>query len=188
MGRADWLRIGVVFLFGLIHGIGFAGALGISEPFSWGLLGALLVFNVGIEVVQLSIIAIAFPILILLRRRLLARSASGSASSSRRGSPSIGLYWFVERTRQRGLTRRRLAHCAQWAIELAGRSGVSVLWIRSVHLRRRLRDVGLLRYPIGCNVIGAPCPPTPPSTARLALAVRIAAAALRRRALVAGSR
>ena len=96
MRGADWLRVGVVFLFGLIHGVGFAGALGISEPFSWGLLGALLVFNVGIEVVQLAIIGVVFPILTLLRRRLspvgfwvgVAVSAAVSV---------VGLFWFVER-------------------------------------------------------------------------------------------
>jgi hydrogenase/urease accessory protein HupE len=96
MRGADWLRIGVVFLFGLIHGIGFAGALGISEPFSWGLLGALLVFNVGIEVVQLSLIALVFPILSLLRRRASPVGFwIGVVVSA--GVAVVGLYWVVER-------------------------------------------------------------------------------------------
>src|SRR5690606_20768164 len=55
--RADLLRVAVIFGFGLVHGVGFAGALGIDELFSWSLLGALLVFNVGIEVAQLMVIA-----------------------------------------------------------------------------------------------------------------------------------
>ena len=96
MRRGDWLRIGVVFLFGLIHGVGFAGALGISEPFSWGLLGALLVFNVGIEVVQLAIIAVAFPILILLRRRL-SPVGFWVGVVVAAGVAAVGLFWFVER-------------------------------------------------------------------------------------------
>jgi len=96
MRRSDWVRIGVVFLFGLIHGVGFAGALGISEPFSWGLLGALLVFNVGIEVVQLTIIAIVFPILVLLRRRLSPVGFWVGVVVSA-GVAVVGLYWFVER-------------------------------------------------------------------------------------------
>jgi hydrogenase/urease accessory protein HupE len=96
MRRADWLRVGVVFLFGLIHGVGFAGALGIDEPFSWGLLGALLVFNVGIEVVQLAIIAVAFPILILLRRRL-SPVGFWVGVVVATGVAVIGLFWFVER-------------------------------------------------------------------------------------------
>lgn len=96
MRGADWLRVGVVFLFGLIHGVGFAGALGISEPFSWGLLGALLVFNVGIEVVQLGIIAIVFPILVLLRRRLAPVGFWVGVVISV-GVAVVGLYWVVER-------------------------------------------------------------------------------------------
>lgn len=93
---ADWLRVAVVFLFGLIHGIGFAGALGISEPFSAGLLGALLVFNVGIEVVQLGIIAIVFPILLLLRRRL-SPVGFWIGVVVAAGVAVIGLFWVVER-------------------------------------------------------------------------------------------
>jgi hypothetical protein len=93
---ADWLRVGVVFLFGLIHGVGFAGALGISEPFSWGLLGALLVFNVGIEVVQLTIIAIVFPVLVLLRRRL-SPVGFWVGVVVAAAVAVVGLFWVVER-------------------------------------------------------------------------------------------
>ena len=49
-GRA---RLAVVFCFGLVHGLGFASALGIDEAFSWTLLSSLFVFNLGIETVQL---------------------------------------------------------------------------------------------------------------------------------------
>ncbi|MFD0520216.1 HupE/UreJ family protein [Paractinoplanes durhamensis] len=69
LDRAGWLRLAVVFCFGLVHGLGFAGALGIDEAWSWTLLWSLLVFNVGIEAVQLGLIAIIFPLLMLLRRR-----------------------------------------------------------------------------------------------------------------------
>ncbi len=69
LDRAGWTRLGVVFCFGLVHGLGFAGALGIDEAWSWTLLWSLLVFNVGIEVVQLAIIAVVFPLLLVLRRR-----------------------------------------------------------------------------------------------------------------------
>ena len=58
----------MVFCFGLIHGLGFASALGIDEAFSWTLLSSLFVFNVGIEAVQLCIILAVFPLLALLRR------------------------------------------------------------------------------------------------------------------------
>ncbi|NGN94087.1 HupE/UreJ family protein [Nocardioides sp. KC13] len=90
------VRLAVVFGFGLIHGLGFAGAFGIDEPFSWRLLGSLLVFNLGIEVVQLAIVALVFPVLLVLRRRqpvigwwLGVVAAAGVAV--------VGLYWFVQR-------------------------------------------------------------------------------------------
>lgn len=96
LDRAGWIRLGVVFCFGLVHGLGFAGALGIDEAWSWTLLWSLLVFNVGIEVVQLAIIAAVFPLLVVLRRRApkVGLWATGVVS----GAVSImGLIWFVQR-------------------------------------------------------------------------------------------
>jgi hypothetical protein len=92
-GRA---RLVAVFCFGLVHGLGFAGALGIDEAFSWTLLSSLLVFNAGIEFVQLAIIAAVFPVLALLRRRapLAGLSATGAIAA---GVCAMGLVWFAER-------------------------------------------------------------------------------------------
>ncbi|GIF16242.1 HupE/UreJ family protein [Actinoplanes teichomyceticus] len=96
-GRAGWGRLGVVFCFGLVHGLGFAGALGIDEAFSWTLLWSLLVFNVGIETVQLALIAAVFPVLAGLRRGCprVGRWLTGAVSV---GVSVIGLIWFVQRT------------------------------------------------------------------------------------------
>lgn len=96
LDRSGWARLGVVFAFGLVHGLGFAGALGINEAFSWTLLWSLLVFNVGIEVVQLAIIGVVFPLLILLRRRspTAAIWVTGAISA---GVSVMGLIWFVQR-------------------------------------------------------------------------------------------
>jgi|SRR5579862_7854048 len=53
-------RIGVVFLFGLVHGMGFAGALGqLGLPESHYLL-ALVMFNIGVELGQTTVILLAF--------------------------------------------------------------------------------------------------------------------------------
>ncbi|GAB1823795.1 HupE/UreJ family protein [Herbidospora sp. RD11066] len=95
--RSGVARLGVVFLFGLVHGLGFAGALGIQEAWSWTLLWSLLVFNVGIEAVQLGLIALIFPLLSLLRRRspVAGRWATGLVAA---GVAVMGLIWFVERT------------------------------------------------------------------------------------------
>jgi hypothetical protein len=96
LDRAGWTRLGVVFCFGLVHGLGFAGALGINEAWTWTLLWSLLVFNVGIEVVQLSIIAIVFPLLIVLRRRA-PRAGRWTTGVVAAGVTVMGLIWFFQR-------------------------------------------------------------------------------------------
>ncbi|WP_327365758.1 HupE/UreJ family protein [Streptomyces sp. NBC_01217] len=96
LDRAGWTRLGVVFCFGLVHGLGFAGALGIDQAWSWTLLWSLLVFNVGIEGVQLAIIAIVFPLLTLVRHRAPTAGlwTTGAISA---GVAVMGLVWFVQR-------------------------------------------------------------------------------------------
>ncbi|MCU1677834.1 MAG: hypothetical protein JWM93_2592 [Frankiales bacterium] len=96
LDRAGWARLGVVFCFGLIHGLGFAGALGIDQAFSWTLLWSLLVFNVGIEAVQLGLIVLVFPVLVLLRHRaprfgLVVTGAIAAVVAV------MGLVWFIQR-------------------------------------------------------------------------------------------
>jgi len=56
-------RIGIVFLFGLVHGMGFAGALGkLGLPQNSYLL-SLVMFNLGVELGQLTIILSAYFLL-----------------------------------------------------------------------------------------------------------------------------
>ncbi|RAK38281.1 hydrogenase/urease accessory protein HupE [Actinoplanes lutulentus] len=93
---AGWGRLAVVFLFGLVHGLGFAGALGIDEAWSWTLLWSLLVFNVGIESVQIGLILLVFPALTLLRRRA-PRAGNWVTGLLCAGVAVMGLIWFVER-------------------------------------------------------------------------------------------
>ncbi len=62
----------VAFLFGLVHGLGFAGALqqiGLPENHLWV---ALLTFNLGVEAGQLLVIALAFALAFALKRPLAA--------------------------------------------------------------------------------------------------------------------
>lgn len=89
-------RSAAAFAFGLVHGFGFAGVLGeLALPpgeFAW----ALLRFNLGLELGQLAIVAIAVALLYLLRRRpaypLLAIRGGSAAAMA------LGVLWFVERT------------------------------------------------------------------------------------------
>nr|WP_227464531.1 HupE/UreJ family protein [Nocardioides lijunqiniae] len=96
LDRTGWGRLGIVFCFGLVHGLGFAGALGIDAAWSWTLLWSLLVFNIGIEAVQLAMIAVAFPLLVLLRRRSPVTTlwVTGLVSA---GVAAMGIVWFVQR-------------------------------------------------------------------------------------------
>lgn len=96
LDRSGWARLAVVFCFGLVHGLGFAGALGIDQAWSWTLLWSLLVFNIGIEAVQLGLIVLLFPVLALLRHRAPAVGlwVTGAIAA---GVAAMGLVWFVER-------------------------------------------------------------------------------------------
>ncbi|MEQ6897152.1 HupE/UreJ family protein [Microbacterium sp. KR10-403] len=96
LDRAGWVRLAVVFGFGLVHGLGFASALGIDEPWSWTLLWSLLVFNLGIEAVQIAIIILVFPLLALLRRRA-PRVELWVTGLLAAGVAAVGLFWFVQR-------------------------------------------------------------------------------------------
>jgi hypothetical protein len=53
-------RIGVVFLFGLVHGMGFAGALGQMGLPQNAYLLSLVMFNAGVELGQLTVILAAY--------------------------------------------------------------------------------------------------------------------------------
>jgi hydrogenase/urease accessory protein HupE len=86
----------VTFLFGLVHGFGFANVLAeLNLPpadFAW----ALLQFNVGIEIGQLTIVAVAVALLFFLRQR--RRYPRWVISGGSCAAIAFGLLWFVERT------------------------------------------------------------------------------------------
>lgn len=88
-------RVALVFVFGLLHGMGFAGVLSdLGLPRS-EFLPALLAFNVGVEAGQLTVIALAFLAVGLLRNRSWYRRAVVVPASL--AIAAIGLYWSVER-------------------------------------------------------------------------------------------
>jgi hypothetical protein len=93
--RKPWL---IAFSFGLLHGLGFAGALAeVGLPHS-SIALALLFFNVGVEVGQLLFIAA------VLACGVLVRGLAGRAGDARRaaipvayGIGGIASYWVIER-------------------------------------------------------------------------------------------
>ena len=88
-------RIVIVFLFGLLHGMGFAGVLAeIGLPRS-EFLTALITFNVGVEFGQLAVITGALLIIGGLRHKVWYRKRVVIPLSAL--ISLIGLYWTVER-------------------------------------------------------------------------------------------
>lgn len=76
LGRPTGRRWLVAFGFGLIHGFGFAFALGETLQFAGGhLLTALVSFNLGVEFGQLAVVAVAAPVLAWLFRRAMPERA-----------------------------------------------------------------------------------------------------------------
>ena len=86
----------VVFGFGLLHGLGFAGVLEEIGLPSSGLITALLSFNIGVELGQLAVIAIAwFVVGLWFRNRPWYRQRVVIPASAL--IALVGLYWTVER-------------------------------------------------------------------------------------------
>jgi HupE / UreJ protein len=88
-------RLALVFMFGLLHGLGFAGVLrelGLPRD---EFLTALLTFNLGVEGGQLTIIGAALLMVGAFMRRSWYRKAIVVPASC--GIALIGLYWTVTR-------------------------------------------------------------------------------------------
>lgn len=64
--RRIWV---MAFGFGLVHGFGFAGALGELGLPTGARLQALLGFNLGVELGQVAVVAVALPVLFAMRRK-----------------------------------------------------------------------------------------------------------------------
>ena len=95
--QSDWLRICLTFAFGLVHGFGFAGILVEMSLPSDRLVQALLGFNVGVEVGQLAIVLLLWPLLVLGRRIAAPNVRRWSVEISTAALCGLGLYWLVER-------------------------------------------------------------------------------------------
>jgi len=90
-------RLGVVFLFGLLHGLGFAGVLTDLGLPAGALAVALASFNVGVELGQLAVLAIAVAATSLIARRSLVYRQWVTVPASA-AIAAIGLYWTVTRS------------------------------------------------------------------------------------------
>ena len=85
----------MAFVFGLLHGLGFAGALsdiGLPDDALWL---SLLLFNVGIELGQIAIIAV---VLVLIRLATLAVSVDNAVKIGAYGMGAMAAFWTIDRT------------------------------------------------------------------------------------------
>ena len=87
----DWI---IAFIFGLFHGFGFASVLGDLGLSNENLTATLLGFNIGVEIGQLVIIIIIFPVLFLLRKSKFYKKLLVFGSIF---LILISLYWAIER-------------------------------------------------------------------------------------------
>jgi hydrogenase/urease accessory protein HupE len=91
--RFPWI---VAFLFGLLHGFGFAGALAEIGLPEGDVPLALLTFNLGVEIGQLAIVAVALAALHILRKFQI-HWLHPTKTAMAYGIGIIATYWFVER-------------------------------------------------------------------------------------------
>lgn len=86
----------IALIFGLIHGCGFAGALAELELPRPRLLAALLGFNVGVELGQLTVVAAMLAVGFAFRRApgALAQHAIPAAGAA---LMALGTFWFISR-------------------------------------------------------------------------------------------
>jgi hydrogenase/urease accessory protein HupE len=96
-GRGRDVRLWVAFVFGLVHGFGFASVLKEFGLPRSALGWALASFNVGVEVGQAAIVLAIAPIVTWLQRRRPAWAmpvvVTGSVAVA-----AAGAYWFLERS------------------------------------------------------------------------------------------
>lgn len=91
--RFPWI---IAFLFGLLHGFGFAGALtsiGLPEG---DIAAALLAFNIGVEAGQLLVIAVLLLLLAGIRK-LASAALEPVIQCASYGIGIIGAYWVIDR-------------------------------------------------------------------------------------------
>lgn len=90
-----WGRLALVFGFGLLHGLGFAGVLQETGLPRGAEIAALAAFNIGIELAQLAVIALVLVALRLATR--LTRDPNLIARPITIGVALIGVFWTVQR-------------------------------------------------------------------------------------------
>lgn len=94
---SDWTRVALTFAFGLVHGFGFAGILVELELPPDRLVPALAGFNLGVELGQLAVVALAWPALRFAGRVVAPAGRLWARDLAVAGLCGLGCFWLVER-------------------------------------------------------------------------------------------
>ncbi len=94
LGRGMGHRWLLAFGFGLVHGLGFYGVLSGLDLDRGNALMTLVGFNLGVELGQLAIVLLLFPLLLWAVRKTWYRPATVSGSLA---ILAVALFWLVER-------------------------------------------------------------------------------------------
>ncbi|HVG46585.1 MAG TPA: HupE/UreJ family protein, partial [Rubellimicrobium sp.] len=85
------------FLFGLVHGFGFASVLRDLDLPREALAWSLAAFNLGVEIGQVTIVLLAAPILLALRRLAPPPVARGVLGAAAGAVVAVGGAWLWQR-------------------------------------------------------------------------------------------
>lgn len=85
----------IVFIFGLLHGLGFASVLGEYGLPQDNFVPSLLAFNIGVELGQLFVLLIAAALVWFIRKKSWYRQRIQIPASI--AIALVGLFWFIER-------------------------------------------------------------------------------------------
>ncbi len=108
---------GIAAFFGLIHGLAFGATLSALGLGRWERVAGILAFNLGIETMQLIVVAAVMPVLILMSRTR-AYSVCRVGGALVAGVASVG--WIAERLfhlpNLAGVVANNVAHYAIWIV------------------------------------------------------------------------
>jgi hydrogenase/urease accessory protein HupE len=96
--RTGWdVRIPFAFAFGLVHGFGFASVLTELDLPQKALAWSLAAFNVGVEIGQVTIVLLATPLLLAVRRYAAPQVSQGLLTAAASVVVLVGGFWLVQR-------------------------------------------------------------------------------------------
>tara|TARA_R110000787_G_scaffold221595_2_gene330310 strand:+ start:950 stop:2029 length:1080 start_codon:yes stop_codon:yes gene_type:complete len=95
--RIGWTRIALVFACGLIHGFGFASAIGAMVQDTGGLIAMLAGFNIGIEIGQFLFLGAVLLLIMLFRKFGQERVARWIPQSASIAAAVFGSVIFIQR-------------------------------------------------------------------------------------------